>query len=86
MYRTYGRQTNGLFCTSAEMNFIVGQRKPYYLVRMIPFDCNWTEPATTMAFPASIMSKVCDEPALIAAMPRYASPEDGVLPDASQKE
>jgi len=56
--RTYGRQTNGLFCTSAEMNFIVSQHKPYYLVRMLPFDENWTEPATTMAFPPSIMQKV----------------------------
>ena len=36
--KTYGRMTNGLFCTSAEMNFIVGQKKPYYLVRMIPFE------------------------------------------------
>ena len=55
--RTYGRQTNGLFCTSAEMDFIVSQHKPYYLVRMLPFDENWTEPATTMAFPPSIMQK-----------------------------
>ena len=57
--RTYGRQTNGLFCTSAEMNFIIGNdRKPYYLVRMIPFGEDWEEPHTTMAFPASIMFKL----------------------------
>ena len=56
--KTYGRETNGLFCTSAEMNFIVGQKKPYYLVRMIPFGDEWAEPATIMAFPHSIMFKL----------------------------
>ena len=57
--QTYGRKTNALFCTSAEMNFIVGNdRKPYYLVRMIPFGESWAEPATTMAFPPSIMFKL----------------------------
>ena len=41
------------------MNFIVGNdRKDYYLVRMIPFGENWTEPGTTMAFPPSIMFKL----------------------------
>ena len=40
------------------MNFIVGQKKPYYLVRMIPFEESWSEPATTMAFPPSIMFKL----------------------------
>ena len=55
---TYGRQTNGLFCTCAEMNYIIGQRKPFYLVRMIPFDEVWAEPHTTMAFPPSIMQKL----------------------------
>ena len=56
---TYGYCTNALFCTSAEMNYIIGQRKPYYLVRMIPFDQSWAEPTTTMAFPQGIMFKVC---------------------------
>jgi len=56
--KTYGRQTNGLFCTWAEMNFIVGKRKPFYLVRMIPFDDEWVEPVTEMAFPKSIMMQL----------------------------
>ena len=56
--QTYGRKTNALFCTSAEMNYIITQTKPYYLVRMIPFGENWTEPGTTMAFPPSIMFKL----------------------------
>ena len=56
--RTYGAKTNGLFDTSSEMNYIVSQSKPYYLVRMIPFGENWDEPRTTMAFPPSIMQKV----------------------------
>jgi len=56
--RTYGARTNGLFDTSNEMNFIIGRRKAYYLVRMIPFEEEWEEPATTMAFPPSIMFKL----------------------------
>jgi len=57
--KTYGRKTNALFCTSAEMNFIVGNdRKPYFLVRGIPFGDDWAEPLTTMAFPPSIMFKL----------------------------
>ena len=56
---TYGKKTNALFCTSAEMNYIVGNnRKPYYLVRMIPFDDDFAEPLTTMAFPPSVMFKL----------------------------
>ena len=53
--KTYGRKTNGLFDTSAEMNYVIGQHKDFYLVRMIPFDETWSEPATTMAFPPGIM-------------------------------
>ena len=56
--KTYGETTNGLFDTSNEMNFIVGRNKPYYLVRMIPFGEDWAEPATTLAFPQSIMQRV----------------------------
>ena len=57
--KTYGRKTNALFCTYAEMNYIVGNdRKPYYLVRMIPIGEDWAEPLTTMAFPPSIMFKL----------------------------
>ena len=56
--KTYGEKTNGLFDTSSEMNFIVGQNKPYYLVRMIPFGENWAEMRTMMAFPQSIMQRV----------------------------
>lgn len=40
------------------MNYIIGKRKPYYLVRMIPLEGCWDEPATEMAFPASIMYKL----------------------------
>ena len=56
--KTYGETTNGLFDTSNEMNFIVTQNKPYYLVRMIPFGENWAESSTTLAFPPSIMQRV----------------------------
>ena len=57
--KTYGAKTNGLFDTSAEMNYIVDNgRKPFYLVRMIPFGEDWTEMRTTMAFPSSVMQKV----------------------------
>ena len=56
--KTYGRETNGLFDTAAEMNFIKGQRKNFFLVRMIPFSDAWAETATTMAFPPSIMFKL----------------------------
>ena len=56
--KTYGEKTNGLFDTSSEMNFIVTQNKPYYLVRMIPFGQDWAEPSTTMAFPSSVMFKL----------------------------
>jgi len=41
--KTYGAKTNGLFDTSNEMNFVVGERKPYYLVRMIPMDETWVQ-------------------------------------------
>jgi hypothetical protein len=40
------------------MNYIVGQKKPYYLVRMIPFDESFEEVATTLAFPLTIMFKL----------------------------
>jgi len=57
--KTYGAKTNGLFDTSAEMNFIVDNgRKPFYLVRMIPFGEDWAESRTTMAFPSSVMQKL----------------------------
>jgi hypothetical protein len=57
--KTYGAKTNGLFDTSAEMNYIVDNgRKPFYLVRMIPFGEDWTEMRTTMAFPSSVMQKL----------------------------
>ena len=57
--KTYGRKTNALFCTSAEMNYIVGNdRKEFFLVRMIPFGDDYAEPLTTMAFPPSIMFKL----------------------------
>lgn len=55
---TYGRRTNGLFCTWSEMNYIIGHSKPYYLVRMVPFDSDWAEVHTSMAFPPSIMQKL----------------------------
>ena len=56
---TYGYCTNALFCTSAEMNYIIGQNKAYYLIRMIPFGQSWAEPTTMMAFPPSTDCKVC---------------------------
>ena len=55
---TYGTPTNGLFDTGAEMNFVISQKKPYCLVRMIPFDANWALPEVTMAFPPSIMQSL----------------------------
>jgi hypothetical protein len=55
---TYGHQTNSLFDTYSEMNFIVSQRKRYYLVRMIPPEDRWSEAHVTMAFPPSIMYKL----------------------------
>ena len=56
--KTYGKETNGLFDTGAEMNFIIGKKKPYYLVRMIPFDEEFEEVSTSMAFPPTIMFKM----------------------------
>jgi len=56
--KTYGAKTNGLFDTSNEMNFVVGERKPYYLVRMIPMDETWAESHVTLAFPRTIMFKL----------------------------
>ena len=50
--------TNGLFDTSNEMNYIITRRKPFYLVRMLAPGLEWAEPATSMAFPPSIMYKV----------------------------
>eukprot|EP00966_Prymnesium_polylepis_P316817 7320454-Prymnesium_polylepis.1 len=35
---TYGTSTNGMFDTSREMAFVLGEKKPFYLVRMIPFE------------------------------------------------
>ena len=56
--KTYGAKTNGLFDTSNEMNYIISRSKPFYLVRMIPFDEEWAEMRTNVAFPPSIMQKV----------------------------
>jgi len=55
---TYGKQTNALFDTSSEMNYIIGQSKPYYLVRMIPPNESWAEPHVTMAFHDGIIYKL----------------------------
>jgi hypothetical protein len=55
--KTYGAKTNGLFDTSNEMNYIISRSKPFYLVRMIPFDEEWAEMRTNVAFPPSIMQK-----------------------------
>ena len=41
------------------MNYIIGQNKAYYLIRMIPFGQSWAEPTTMMAFPPSTDCKVC---------------------------
>jgi len=56
--RTYGTATNSLFDTGRERNFILGQRKPLCLVRMIPFGEAWAEASTTLAFPDSIKQKL----------------------------
>ena len=56
--KTYGAKTNGLFDTSNEMNYIISRSKPFYLVRMIPFDEEWAEMRTNVAFPPSILQKV----------------------------
>ena len=40
------------------MNYIVGEKKPYCLVRMIPPDERWAETHVTMAFPSSVPSKL----------------------------
>ena len=55
---SYGRHVNATFDTVSEMNYIISQRKSYYLVRMITPGANWDEPHTTMAFPPSIMYKL----------------------------
>ena len=53
---SYGRETNGLFDTSSELNFITGQRKNLILVRMIEPNASWAEPRTVEAFPPSTPS------------------------------
>ena len=53
--KTYGCETNGLFDTGAEMNFIRSHRKPFVLIRMIQFGEDWELPKTKMAFPLSLM-------------------------------
>ena len=51
---SYGAKTNGLFDTCSEMNFIVSERKPYYLVKMCD---EWMEPHVRMTLGANIMFK-----------------------------
>jgi hypothetical protein len=41
--------------TGREMKFVLEQKKPFFLVRMIPFGEMWEEPETTLALPSSIM-------------------------------
>ena len=53
---SYGRQTNGLFDTSSELNFITGQRKNFILVRMIAPNASYAEARTVAAFPPSTES------------------------------
>ena len=56
--KTYGKPTNDLFDTGREMQFVLSQKKPYYLVRMIPFGEEWEESTTQLALPPSIMQKL----------------------------
>jgi hypothetical protein len=42
--KTYGQATNGLFDTANEMHYILGEGKPFVLVRMIPPDACWAAP------------------------------------------
>jgi len=56
--KTYGRGTNDLFDTGREMQFVLSQKKPFYLVRMIPFGESWAEAETDLALPPSIMQKL----------------------------
>ena len=53
--KTYGTETNGLFDTGAEMNFVRSHQKPFVLVRMIDFGEDWALSRTKMAFPLSLM-------------------------------
>ena len=69
--KTYGKSTNALFDTCSEMNFVIGQRKPYYLIRMLPFEETWAEPHVTMAFPAAIMFQVGAQRRSICARPGF---------------
>jgi len=55
---SYGKATNDMFDTGREMDFVLGERKPYYLVRMIPWEAVWAENKTVLAFPKSIMMKI----------------------------
>ena len=55
--KTYGRGTNDLFDTGREMQFVLSHKKPFFLVRMIPFGEAW-EVETELALPPSIMQKL----------------------------
>ena len=55
--RTYGARTNDMFDTGRERDYILSHRKPYYLIRMIPFGESWAESETDVAFPSSVMQK-----------------------------
>ena len=56
--RTYGARTNDMFDTGRERDFILSKKKPYYLIRMIPFEESWAESETEVAFPSSVMQKL----------------------------
>jgi len=56
--RTYGARTNHMFDTGRERDYILSKNKPFYLIRMIPFDESWAESETEVAFPLSVMQKL----------------------------
>ena len=56
--RTYGERTNDMFDTGRERDYVLSKRKPYFLIRMLPFDEAWAESETEVAFPCSVMQKL----------------------------
>jgi hypothetical protein len=46
---TYGKETNGMFDTYKEMNYLHSQKKPFFLIKMLPAGTeHFEEPSTNL--------------------------------------
>ena len=56
--RTYGREGSTWYTTFAEMTYTIALRKPFFLIRMIPWETEFEEASTQLTLTNDIMAVV----------------------------